>query len=149
MDLRTRHRAQKKFFLKKKKKKKKIGKDVGISLTLIFWHIHLYPIQDTRCGTLARTVLDPFAASVKDIENLHKSDVEEGVRLTAKLQEQYKHLKKAKQVLEELQNAHSEANNASVRAQCNPQSKEKELDKAGVPFCSVLLLWKSSNDLPH
>ncbi|KAJ3111118.1 Ras GTPase-activating protein nGAP [Phlyctochytrium bullatum] len=81
--------------------------------------------------TLQHNVIDPFQNYIREMEAIRKLQVEKGQEFIRNLQDAYTGLKKVKREYESLQSLSNEAINNHVKAQHNPATKDRELEKVG------------------
>ncbi|KAJ3414308.1 Ras GTPase-activating protein 1 [Chytridiales sp. JEL 0842] len=78
---------------------------------------------------LLQDIIDPFSNYIRDMENTRKLHMERGIDYTRNLQDAYAGLKKVKKEYEGLQALSNEAASYHWKAQQNPLTKDRELEK--------------------
>ncbi|KAJ3102870.1 Ras GTPase-activating protein 1 [Phlyctochytrium planicorne] len=78
---------------------------------------------------LQLNVIDPFQNYIREMETIRKLQVEKGQEFVKNLQDAYAGLKKVKKEYDNLQSMSNEAVNNHIKAQQNPSTRDRELEK--------------------
>ncbi|KAJ3218556.1 Ras GTPase-activating protein 1 [Dinochytrium kinnereticum] len=79
--------------------------------------------------SLQHNVLDPFQNYIREMEAIRKMQLEKGQEFIKNLQDAYAGLKKVKKEYENLQSVSNEAISTHIKAQHNPSTRDRELEK--------------------
>ncbi|KAJ3188980.1 hypothetical protein HK101_009062 [Irineochytrium annulatum] len=96
--------------------------------------------------SMQQDVIDPFTNYIREMEVVRKAQIEKGQEFLKNLHDAYSGLKKVKKEYEALQASSAEAINNHVRAQQNPATKDREMEKLTIKMQGAVEKAKKAED---
>ncbi|KAI8855111.1 hypothetical protein BC829DRAFT_485678 [Chytridium lagenaria] len=88
--------------------------------------------------TLQQNVIDPFQNYIREMEAIRKLQLEKGQEFIKNLQDAYAGLRKVKKEYESLQTVSNEAVGNHLKAQQNPGTRDREMEKVEKQFHTLI-----------